>query len=81
MKGVILSKALKSRMNLKANAIEDSRKAISELWSKAVELHFDNIEKEKMLKILEEDLIQSRSELKKHLKRKTLFWKPKRQIC
>lgn len=81
MKGVILSKALKSRMNLKANAIEDSRKAISELWSKAVELHFDNIEKEKMLKILEEYLIESRSELKKTIEKKTLFWKLKIQRC
>jgi hypothetical protein len=81
MKGLILSKALESQINLEANVVEASQNTISKLRSKVIELHFDSTEKEKMLKILEEYLIESRSELKKTIEKKTLFWKLKIQRC
>jgi hypothetical protein len=65
--GLILSKALNVQKNTE---VEAARITIMKLRSKDAELWYDNKEKEKMLNILEEDLIGRQSELQKVIEEK-----------
>lgn len=58
--GLVLSMAIKVRKNVEGEA---ARRMIMELRSKTAGLRLDNLEKEKMLNILEGDLIESQNEI------------------
>lgn len=58
--GLVLSMAIKVRKNVEG---EVARRTIMELRSETTGLRLDNLEKEKMLNILEGDLVESPNEL------------------
>lgn len=65
--GLVLSMAIKVWKNVEG---EVARRTIMELRSETAGLRLDNLEKEKMLNILEGDLIESQNELHKSIKEK-----------
>lgn len=67
--GLILSKALKNRKNIEGEA---AHKEIMKLRYELSELCFDCAEKENMLNVLGEDLVESRSELQKLIEEKNV---------
>lgn len=62
LKGLILCKALKNQKNIEGEA---AHKEIMKLRSKVSRLRFDCDEKERILTVLENDFVESQSEVQK----------------